>query len=108
MLVTLREGFAVAPGISAARVIALRSAGADAYGQARLECIMAGRWTRAAFSGVRWQETDAATILQDTATELAANTRRSQLLPIDLAKEPEIASVLAGIDTTELLNSPDE
>jgi hypothetical protein len=108
VLVTLREAFAVAPGINAARVIALRSEGADAYGKARLDCIMAGRWTRAAFSGVRWQEANAATILQDTASELAANIRRSQLLPIDLAKEPEIATVLAGIDTIELLNSPDE
>jgi hypothetical protein len=87
-------------------VIALRSGGTNAYGKARLECIMAGRWSRAAFSGVRWQETDAATILQDTVSELAANIRRSRLLPIDLSKEPEIATVLAGIDTTELLTSP--
>jgi hypothetical protein len=106
VLVTLREAFAAAPGIKAARVIILRSGGTDAYGKARLECIMAGRWTRAAFSGVLWQEADAATILQDTAGELAANIRRNQLLPIDLSKEPEIATVLAGIDTTELLSSP--
>jgi hypothetical protein len=108
VVVTLREAFAVAPGIHAARVVALRNGGPDAYGNARLECIMAGRWTRAAFSGVRWQEADAATILQDTASELTANVRRSQLLPIDLAKEPEIVRVLAEIDTTELLSSPDE
>jgi hypothetical protein len=106
VLVTLREAFAVAPGINAARVIVLRTGGTDAYGKARLECIMAGRWTRAAFSGVRWQEADAATILQDTASELVANIRRSQLLPIDLSTEPEIATVLAGIDTAELLSSP--
>jgi hypothetical protein len=106
VLVTLREAFAVAPGIDAARVIVLRRGGTDAYGKARLECIMAGRWTRAAFDGVRWQEADAATILQDTAGDLVANIRRAELLPIDLSKEPEITAVLAGIDTAELLSSP--
>jgi hypothetical protein len=102
VLVTLREAFAVAPGINAARVIVLRNGGTDAYGKIRLECIMAGRWTRPSFNGVRWQEADAGTILQDTASELVANIRRSQLLPIDLSREPEIATVLAGIDTAEL------
>jgi hypothetical protein len=54
----------------------LRSDGTDAYGKPRFACIMAGRWTRAAFGGVRWQEADAAVILQDTSSELVANTRR--------------------------------
>jgi len=105
VLVTLREAFEVVPVINAARVVVLRNGGTDAYGKGRLECIMAGRWTRAAFSGVRWQKTDVATIRQDIASELTANIRRSQLLPIDLFKEPEIARALAGIDTTGLLSS---
>lgn len=67
---------------------------------------MAGRWTRAAFGGVRWQEADAATILQDTAGELVANIRRAELLHIGLSKEPEITAVLAKIDTAELISSP--
>lgn len=104
VLVTLRETFAVAPGINAAKVIVLRTGGADAYGRSRLECIMAGRWTRAAFNGVRWQDADAATILRDTASDVIANLRRTQLLPIDLSAEPEIAAVLACIDTAELLS----
>ena len=44
------------------------------------------------------------TILQDTAAELITNIRRTKLLPIDLSKEPQIAAVLAGIDTAELLS----
>lgn len=103
-LVTLRETFAVAPGLTASRVIVLRSDGTDAYGKPRLACIMAGRWTRAAFGGVRWQEADAAVILQDTSSELVANTRRTELLPINLSQEPQIAAVLASIDTAELLS----
>ena len=91
--VTLRETFAVAPGINAARVLALRDGGTDAYGKPRLECLLAGRWTRAGFEGVRWQDADAGAILQDTAADLTANVRRSQLQPIDLSKEPQITDV---------------
>jgi hypothetical protein len=65
---------------------------------------MAGRWTRTAFDGVRWQEADAAVILQDTSSELVANIRRTELLPINLTREPQIAAVLASIDTAELLS----
>jgi hypothetical protein len=64
VLVTLRETFAVAPGINAARMIVLATGGPDAYGKPRLECIMGGRWTRAALDGVHWHDIDAATILQ--------------------------------------------
>jgi len=98
VLVTLRETFAVAPGINSARVLALRDGGTDAYGKPRLECLLAGRWTRAAFDGVRWQDVDAGTILQDTAASLAANMRRGQMQPISLSEEPQIAAVLAAID----------
>jgi hypothetical protein len=104
LLVTLRETFAVALGISAARVIVLRSGCAHAYGRPRLECLMAGRWTWTAFGGVRWHQADAVTILRDIAVELIANMRRNQLFPIDLSKEPQIAAVLVGIDTAELLS----
>jgi hypothetical protein len=102
VLVTVRETLAVAPGINGARVLVLRDGGTDAYGKPRLECLLAGRWTRAAFEGVRWQEANAARILQDTSARLIANFRRDQLQPIDLSKEPEIAEVLAAIDTTTL------
>lgn len=78
----------MAPGINAARVVTLRASGADAYGNPRLECLVAGRWTRTSFEGVRWEDADAGTILQDTAEELIANMRRTELLPIDLSKEP--------------------
>jgi hypothetical protein len=36
----------VAPGINAARLVALRADGPDAYGNPRLECLVAGRWTQ--------------------------------------------------------------
>src|SRR4029434_7631607 len=51
LLVTMREAFAVAPGIAAIRSVLLRHAGADAYGRARLECLVAGRFLRSALTG---------------------------------------------------------
>jgi hypothetical protein len=103
VLVTLREALAVAPGVSAARVIVVRPSTPDPYGRSRLDCIAAGRWTRQALDGVRWQDTDALTILVGTSAELIANMRRNQFTPIDLTKEPEIERALASIDADELL-----
>lgn len=102
VLVTLREALAVAPGIQAGRVIALRSGGQDVYGRPLLECLLAGRWAREAFEGVRWQDADAMAIMTGTASELVMNVKRVQILPVDLTREPEIAAVLANIDTAEL------
>jgi hypothetical protein len=38
-----------------------------------------------------------------TASELIMNVKRGQILPVDLTREPEIAAVLASIDTAELV-----
>jgi hypothetical protein len=104
LLVTLREAFAVAPGITAIRSVLLRHAGADAYGRPRLGCLLAGRLLRSAFDGVRWQEANAGTIVEDTATELLVNLRRgTELQPINLRQEPEIQKVIALVDVDELL-----
>ena len=101
VLVTLREAFAVAPGVDAARVIAVRHGGPDIYGQTILDCMVAGRWTRTAFNGVRWADADAGNILAGTATELVLNQKRGQVLPVDLSTEPEIRDILAAMDTTD-------
>jgi hypothetical protein len=104
LLVTLREAFAVAPGITAIRAVVLRHGGVDAYGRPRLDCLLAGRFLRSAFDGVRWQEANASTIVEDTATELLVNLRRgTELQPINLRQEPEIQKVIALVDFDELL-----
>lgn len=105
LLVTMREAFAVAPGITAIRSVVLRHAGTDAYGRPRLECLLAGRFLRSAFDGVRWRDADASRIVQDTATELLVNLRRgAELQPINLSKEPEIQKVIDHVDFEELLS----
>jgi len=103
VVVTVKEALAVAPGLQSVRVIALRSAGIDAYGRPRLDCVLAGRWTRTAFTGVQWHIADATTVAQDTASELVANLRGGkELLPIDLADQPGIRALLGVVDVDEL------
>jgi hypothetical protein len=103
VLVTIKEAFAVAPGLKAARVIALRNSGADAYGRPRLECVLAGQWMRAAFDGVQWHSADAGTVAQDTASELLVKLRGGkELQPLDLTGQPEIRSLLQVVDIDEL------
>jgi len=100
VLVTLREAFAVAPGVEAARVIAVRRSGPDIYGRPVLDCMVAGRWTRTAFNGVRRADANAGKILAGTATELVLNQKRGQILPVDLSTEPEIRDLLSTMETT--------
>ena len=103
LLVTMREAFAVAPGITAIRSVLLRHRGPDAYGRPRLECLLAGRFLRSAFDSVRWHDADASRIVQDTATELLVNLRRgTELQPINLSQEPEIQKVIDLVDFEEL------
>jgi hypothetical protein len=104
LLVTMREAFAVAPGMTAIRSVLLRHRGPDAYGRPRLECLLAGRFLRSAFDSVRWHDADASRIVQDTATELLVNLRRgTELQPINLSKEPEIQKVIDLVDFDDLL-----
>ncbi|GGK62573.1 hypothetical protein Ppa06_21140 [Planomonospora parontospora subsp. parontospora] len=103
VLVTLREAFAVAPGIEAARVVALRRVRTDSYGSPQLECLLAGRFQRRSFDGVRWHEADAANVLTDTADELLLDRapRTGELRPIDVRREPELARLITNVDLDE-------
>jgi hypothetical protein len=104
LLVTLREAFAVAPGITSVRSVVLRNAGVDAYGKPRLDCLLAGRFLRSAFDSVQWQEARPGTIVEDTASELLVNLRTGKgLQPIALTQEPEIQKLISLVDTEELL-----
>jgi len=78
LVVTIKEALAVAPAVQSVRVVALRSGGLDAYGRPRLECVLAGRWTRAAFADVQWQAADATVVARDTASGLFLNLRAAR------------------------------
>lgn len=103
VVVTVKEALAVAPALQSVRVVALRSGGADAYGRQQLDCVLAGRWTRAGFEGVQWQTVDATRVAEDTASELLVNLKGGkELQPIDLTDQPGIRALLGVVDIEEL------
>jgi hypothetical protein len=93
VLVTAKEAFAVALGITEIRIIALRGAPADAYGKVRPEAILATQIPRAALNGVQWSKADAFSILNKISSELLTRTAgpSKAFAPLDLKAEPEIA-----------------
>jgi hypothetical protein len=99
VLVTAKEVFAVAPGISDIRIVALRGTPADAYGKVRADAILAAQIPRAALNGVQWTRTDAFTILNEISSELLiriAGTSKA-FAPLNLKTEPEIAGLIDGV-----------
>jgi hypothetical protein len=104
VLATVKEGFAVAPGLQHMRVVAIRNTGMDAYGKTRVEAVLAARFARSALQGVQWATADAATVLNDTNEELKAHFTgpSKELTSLDLDLEPDLAAVLAAVDLAEL------
>lgn len=106
-LVTVKEAFAVAPSINHARIVAVRSAGADVYGRKRVEAILAARFTRASLEGVRWTSIDAVQAFNELATEREINHtgRYRELSPLDLASQPAIAAAVRAIEVEERIDA---
>jgi hypothetical protein len=104
ILVTVRETFAVAPGLFSARVVVLRNDGRDVYGQPVMPCLAAVNIDRGALIGVRWADADAVDILNAVAREKLINQkgRSKELAPIDLTTEPDIAALVKTVDLEEL------
>jgi hypothetical protein len=104
-LVTVKEAFAVAPGLESARVVALRASNPDAYGKVSPEVILAARFERTALAGILWSQANAAQVVNDASTEriLIQKGAAQELIPIDLSKEPELAVVVNAIDFEELV-----
>ncbi|MGK5682369.1 hypothetical protein [Actinoplanes sp. URMC 104] len=104
VLVTLREAFAIAPGLYSARVVVLRDAGRDAYGRPVVPCLGALTVTRASLTGIRWEEADAERIIAAVASgALFRRTgRMKELSPIDLSREPDISALIAAVDLDDL------
>jgi hypothetical protein len=104
ILVTVRETFAVAPGLFSARVVVLRNDGRDVYGQPVMPCLAAVNIDRGALIGVRWADADAVDILNAVAREKLSNQkgRSKELAPIDLTTEPDIAALVKTVDLEDL------
>jgi hypothetical protein len=104
ILVTLREAFAVAPGLTGARVVVLRNDGRDVYGRPVVPCLAAVSITRQALQGVQWHEADAIAIVNAAAHEslIVQKGRIRELSPLDLTDEPDIAALVRAVDLEEL------
>lgn len=104
VLATVKEAFAVAPGLTHVRVVALRNPGTDAYGKARIEALLGARFARVALDGVQWAAADASVVVNDTSTERTARFMgpSKELAALDLAAEPDLAAVVAAVDLDEL------
>jgi hypothetical protein len=104
LLVTLRETFAVAPGIQSARIVALRPSLPDAYGNTLPEVIAAARCGRTALVGVRWDHVSAVQVLNDCCTDkiMVQKGVTGALQPIALAGHPELRALLEAVDMSEL------
>jgi hypothetical protein len=96
VLATAKEAFAVAPGVTDIRIVALRGTPADTYGKVRPEAILAAQIPRAALNGVQWTKADAFSILNKISSELLTRTAgpSKAFAPLDLKAEPEIAHLI--------------
>lgn len=102
VLTTIREAFAVAPGLTEIRVAAIRvpGGGGGIAPLAGVECLLAARFSRGALQGVRWDLVEATAVLSDISSELLVNQRGAarELQPLDLAGEPELADLLMKVE----------
>lgn len=94
-VVTVKEAFAVAPAVNAARIIAVRPGTTGAA-----EVLLAVRFERSGLSNTDWNhDSGALWILHAAATEIMLNAGpHGEPTPLDLAQEPEIAAVIQAVD----------
>jgi hypothetical protein len=106
-LVTVKEAFAVAPSITHARIVAVRSAGVDVYGQKRVEAVLAALFSRESFEGVRWTSIDAVQAFNELASDREVNQtgRYREFSALDLASQPAIAAAVDAVDVEELIDT---
>ncbi|MET9628631.1 hypothetical protein ABZX92_14320 [Lentzea sp. NPDC006480] len=106
MLLTVREALAVAPGITAVRVVALQQSRVDSYGTPQIDVVFCAHFERDRLAAVRWNEAQANNIIHDTATEVVVDLKRTtqELLPIDLSTEPAIRGLLSRVEIGELVD----
>jgi hypothetical protein len=102
VLATLREAFAVAPAVTAARIVVVRRTVAPSA--ATVECLLATHVRADALTSIDWRGASAGEILTEAADELLANLRgrTQEFAPVDLRNEPQLRTILGAIDLDEL------
>jgi hypothetical protein len=98
VLLTVREAFATAPGLTAARVAVVRRSTMG------VDCLLAVQLARVDLDRIDWQSADADRIVDHAGTDLRINQRgrTRDLQPLDVRADPDLAAMLRAIDLQEL------
>ena len=107
LLLTVREAFAVAPGIQVVRAAVLQNQGRDAFGQPRVACLLAASFDRSTLDRVQWDTADAVEVVNSASTDRVLNQRgqAKELHPVSLESEPELAALIKAVDLNELMDN---
>ena len=98
LLATAKEAFAVAPAATSAGVIVLRI-GQTALRQQKVECLVAGRWTRKALAAVSWSTVNSVVAARTSATEFMVEIEPdNELKPLKLFDQPNLRALIAAVD----------
>lgn len=101
VVVSAKEALAVAPGLQAARVVAVRDNGLDVYGQRIAEPVLATHLTRTALTRVQWPTATAWDVVtQASEGQSLANLARTTgaLKALDLSEQPDLMALVEAID----------
>lgn len=97
-LLTVKEAFAMAPGITTIRAVTFGTEGRDAYGQAQYTPLIAAQFSRPRLTGVQWTSTPALRIMVDVSDTLLIDLKRGEIQPIPLKDHPELEELAHGIE----------
>ncbi|WP_447925137.1 DUF4236 domain-containing protein [Georgenia muralis] len=109
LLLTAKETLAVAPGLKAVGMVAIRRGPVDPYGRCAAEPIMAARLERSRLAGIRWNDSDAVAILNAAATEKVFNQfgQAKELRPLSPDEHPDITRAMQIVDLNDDESEPD-
>ena len=97
-LLTVKEAFAMAPGITTIRAVTFGTEGKDAYGQTQYTPLLAAQFSRARLTGVQWTSTPALRIMVDVSDTLLIDLKRGEIQPIPLNDHPELEELAYAIE----------
>jgi stress response protein SCP2 len=101
VLATVKEAFAVAPGVTAAKVLVIRRDPAAANPSDYLAAIYAGTFDRDRLARWNWHQVDPVEeLLRTPDARLTRKGASLEIVPLDLTGEPDLAAVVAAVGTT--------
>ncbi|MDC5699040.1 hypothetical protein OO014_17450 [Intrasporangium calvum] len=99
-VVTVKEAFAVCPGLETVTAVAVRRAAPDVYGRRAPEAVLAARFSRASLEGIHWADANAVEIVNEASNDRLFHQKgaSAELQPLDARGNPDIANALEAID----------